>query len=837
MPSAPHHTHPSSPLPQRLLLLFLFFISGLTGLVYQVLWVRDLGLVFGNTAYATATTLAVFFAGLAFGSYLWGQRAATLRNPLRNYALLEFGIGLFALLSLLLLPLYRLGYGPLFITFGDFPALLVTLKFILVAVLLLLPTIYMGGTLPVMGQYLIRQADDLGPTASLLYAVNTLGATAGALVAGFYLPAILGIRLSYLVTVAANLLIAAIAFWLSSIAQFAPEPSSRSAPPRKQHEQPTPPSRAESLLMPLAFASGFLALALEVLWTRMFTLVLQNSVYSFAVILITFLFALASGALLAHVLCRLHVATTTVLTLLLTLSGGFVGLSPWLFHRLTNGLKYLAAKEGWDSYLGTVFLTANLVLLVPTLCLGTVFPYLLKVSARPGVVAGQALGRLTAMNTVGAICGSLLVGFFLLAAVGLWTSLKVMAIGYFLLALIVASQGERHRWHLQLAPVVGILLFSSIFDPAALPALRVNPQKETLLQLWEGKHGTVAVVKRGNELRLKMDNYYALGGTAGKEYEQRQAQLPLALHPHPQSVFFLGMGTGITAGAALDSPTVQTVVICELIPEVVTAARSYFSEHSNHLFTDPRSRVVIADGRNYLFSTAETYDVIISDLFIPWHAGSSSLYTQEHFATVRTRLKPGGLFAQWIPLYQLSQHEFAIIARTMLAVFPQVTLWRGDFLADKPIVALIGHREQKPLDFAHLRTPDPVRAAVTGLLYVGTLHQHFPMFAEAALNSDDHPVIEYLAPITHRRQRTGETSWFASSALVAFYDQLFTATPPEQDPLLQQLTPEEIGYVRAGLSFYKAHVYKDLKQPQEAQFHLRDYLARVPRVLHPGESR
>jgi len=686
-----------------------------------------------------------------------------------------------------------------------------------------------------MGQYLIRRREELGPTASLLYAVNTLGAATGAFLAGFYLPALFGIRTSYLWATTANMLVAAIAYRLSLTHDSAPEHSVTPPADRKRPAAQTSPPPA-SLVTVIAFSSGFLALALEVLWTRMFVQVLHNSVYSFAVILMTFLLALAVGAGVAHLLGRTRFVVASVLTTLLTLSGILVGLSPLVFYRLTNGLRYLAAQEGWNSYLTTLFFSANVVLLAPALCLGTVFPYLLKASAQGGSSVGQILGHLTAINTVGAVLGSLLTGFVLLELVGLWTSIQVMAMSYFLLALVVANQWTRSHWLLQLAPMIGILIFASVLSPATLPVLRINPQKESLLQVWESGHGTVAVVQRGKHIRLKVDNFYTLGGTSGKEYEQRQAQLPLSIHPQPRTVFFLGMGTGITAGAALDSSTVQRVVTCELLPEVVTAARTYFHEHTNNLFTSPRSQVIVADGRNYLLGTAKTYDVIISDLFIPWHAGTSSLYTQEHFATVRTRLNPGGLFAQWLPLYQLSQHEFLIIAKTLLSVFPQVTLWRGDFLADKPIVALIGHPEATPLDFTHLRTTDSLRSAVTGLLYAGTLNQHQHLFADAPLNTDDHPVIEYLAPITQRQQRIGSSSWFASTTLVAFYDQLFTAVPPEKDPTLQQLTPDEIGYVQAGLSFYKAHVYKDLKEPQNVQLHLQDYLARVPAALHPRES-
>ncbi len=185
-----------------------------------------------------------------------------------------------------------------------------------------------------------------------------------------------------------------------------------------------PPFPAALPVTVLAFASGFLALALEVLWTRMFVQVLQNSVYSFAVILVTFLLGLAGGALLAHLLCRARLPAGTVFSVLLTLSGCLVGLSPLLFYQLTNGLSYLAAREGWESYIVTLFLTANLVLLAPTLCLGTVFPYLLKASATPDSGVGQILGRLTAINTLGAILGSLCTGFLLLEMVGLWTSIN-----------------------------------------------------------------------------------------------------------------------------------------------------------------------------------------------------------------------------------------------------------------------------------------------------------------------------------------------------------------------------------------------------------------------------
>lgn len=820
-------------------LLALFFLSGLTGLVYQVLWLRELGLLFGNTAYATATTLAVFFSGLALGNYAWGEKAAQLVNPLRAYAWLELGIGGAALLALLLTPIYRWLYPFLFETVGHHHVAFILVRALLATTLLLPSTFCMGGTLPIVGHFLIRQQEKLGHTVSVLYAANTLGAALGAALAGFYLPLRLGFRSTYVLTMATNALLAVIALWLSKRAAQASISSLLSAIDNQASSNKSAPSPAlisPALLRTLALASGFITLGLEVLWTRMFAQVLHNSTYSFSTILIVFLLALAGGALLAHGLCRLSTRPEAVLSVVLTAAGCFVGSSPLVFYFLTNGLGYLTAKAGWSAYLETLFTHAAFVLFPPVLLMGCLFPYLLKLHPVAAMSVGQIIGRLTALNTLGAILGSLSAGFLLLDALGLWTSIKLMAVGYFLLALFVASSVPQRRLSLQAAPALGLLLFVSLLDPSHLPALKFNPKTDNIYAVWESHHGVVAVVKRENNLRIKVDNSYVLGGVAGAEYEQRQAQLPLSIHPNPKSVFLLGMGTGITAGAALDFP-MHEVVTCELIPEVVLAAREFFHEHTNGLFTDPRSRIIIADGRNYLQGTQDTYDVIISDLFIPWHAGTGNLYTQEHFSTVFSRLAPGGLFAQWTPLYQLSKQEFFIIAKTMLTVFPQVTLWRGDFLSDKPIVALVGHRAPLPFPIEHLRSSSKkgqqLREAVTGLLYAGNLSTQHGLFDDVPVNTDDRPWIEYLAPITQQQQAAQAATWFTALDLVSFYDTLFATIPPERDPFLQKLNPEEVGYVHAGLSFYKAHVYRDAKQPQEAQRFLEDYLARVPAELHP----
>jgi spermidine synthase len=379
-----------------------------------------------------------------------------------------------------------------------------------------------------------------------------------------------------------------------------------------------------------------------------------------------------------------------------------------------------------------------------------------------------------------------------------------MAVGYLALAscILMASPSGR-RWPCAV-PGIGVLLCFSLLDPSRLAIVKVDHRTETLHETWEGNHGVIAVVGRGADLRLKVDNQYSVGGVASREAEERQARIPLSLHPAPKRVFFLGMGTGITAGAALET-AVEKVVTAELIPEVVSAARKHFEPYTHGLFTDPRSTIVVNDGRNHLLGSQDTYDVIVSDLFVPWHAGTGSLYTIEHFRLVRSRLRPGGLFAQWLPLYQLSKQEFLIIARTMVEAFPQVTLWRGGLFSQRPIVALVGS-EESPLDFSPLARP---RAGLLGreeigLLYAGNLGQGRDLLAEVPVNTDDRPLIEYLAPVTERDEKTGAASWFATAELLEFYDALFASVTPATDPYLRHLTPAEVAYVRTGLSIYRA---------------------------------
>jgi spermidine synthase len=287
------------------------------------------------------------------------------------------------------------------------------------------------------------------------------------------------------------------------------------------------------------------------------------------------------------------------------------------------------------------------------------------------------------------------------------------------------------------------------------------------------------------------------------------------------------------------------VVVTEIVPEVVEAARTHFSPFTNHLFEDRRAQVVAEDGRNYLLGSEERFDVIVADLFMPWKAGTGTLYSLEHFAAARERLNDGGIFVQWLPLYQISRGEFGVISKTMLEAFPQVTLWRGDFFSEGPIVALVGQLKAENMDSRAVRerlrqagpevhdlplrhfipeidrfAPNPGAAAETGrflIYYCGNLTGARHLFEPYGVNRDDRPILEYRAPISHRKEASGSGSWFVTGELIDFLEELLKAVPPEQDPYLAEFSGREIHFVRAGLNFHRMQVLEITGDREGAQ--------------------
>ena len=805
-------------------------LSGFACLVYQILWMRQLGLMLGNTSHAAALSLGVFFGGLALGSWFWGRKSDVLTRPLRSYAKLELGICLCGIMILVAPVAFAKWYPAIHQRHGD-SGVLGIYTFLWTWLMVFPPALLMGGTLPVMAQTVIREMRSFGKISAQMYAINTIGAASGAFATSFVLIAWLGMRMTCMVAMMASMLVAILAYFT---ADDATEPVN--------HVLPKDAKITVSLPRPaihaLAFVSGFQVLALEVIWTRMMAQVHENSVYSFSAVLIVVLLCLALGAWLASLLARRSTSVMRSLLGLMVMGGIMLILTPFVFSKMTHQGSMLPTDRGFAGYVGQIFSVTLFTVAPACIFLGTVFPLLMKCEESYAKGAGKSLGNLASINTLGAILGALVAGFLLLEYAGVWRSIQVIAVTYLLLALILPMGKCAVGLALKLTAAGMLLIGLTILTPSRVPptvTLDYWGKPEVLIEKWESSDATVTVVRDSQQhVSIKINSSYSLGATYAYAPQMQQAGLPLLAFPHTDHIFFHGMGTGITAGEALDRrsyPEVRRVVTSEISPAVVAASKKYFAggmgdqDITNGLYTDPRSEVLIGDGRHQLLASPERFKMINADLFLPYRRGAGNLYSLEHFQQALSRLEPGGVFVQWLPLYQITEEQFGTIARTMLTVFPQVSLWRGNFQPGAEMAALVGHSDKSPLPACELETADDQRAAIEGatfremqelmlpinqqtilFFYAGNVTSAADDFAKYPLNTDDKPVIEFGTPRSLHRPSGEAKPQFVQERFAAMVDRLQQRTPPQQDPLLSLRTSASRRLPLAGSAFHRAWI-------------------------------
>ena len=769
---------------RRLPLHLLFFLSGAAALAYQVLWMRRFSVLLGATAPAVAAALTAFFVGLGLGSYLLGRLAPRLTRPLRAFAVLEIGTGLSALAVEPILGAIQPAYAWLYDRSGESVALHLSLRMAVAVVAVLIPATCMGGTLPVLAQFVAAKAQSLGVRAGGLYAVNTLGAACGALAIPVVLLPFLGATGALAAVVTTSLLIAAGALLLAppagaEAAGGLPKPEAQ-APKRpaerKAKREIGRPLRRGTLS--LAFVSGAITLGLEALATRAFALVHENSVYSFATVLAVFLAGLGGGASLARAALQRGIAARALVAIGWAGAGAWMVLLPALFVR-TTGLDFVAGGRllTHEAHLAALVAVA---LLAPSVLLGLALPALMQEEGEASRQGGPAVGAILAANTAGAILGPLLALFALAPAVGLWTAVSLLG-AFSIACAAIAARGAGRVVRRTFAAAVAIASVAFlVVPPGLLPRMKLSGT-DRLLDLREGAFGSVAVVEHDGHRRIKLNNFYVLGGTAATGDERLQGHIPLLLHPNPERVAYPGLGTGISLSAIRFHP-IRKVLALELVPEVASVARDWFGEANKDVLADPRVRVRAEDARSYVGATRDRFDVVVGDLVVPWRRGESSLYTRDSFESVRRVLAPGGLYCQWVPLYQISESEFDSIAASFLDVFPRTTLWR-DFNAGQAVAALIGHTDPGGLDAevadgrsrALAASPDgsnPYLSHPAGLwlYFVGPLDPAQPRIRSAPRNRDASPWVELSSPRLHHRIERGEASAFVGRPLKARLD-------------------------------------------------------------------
>jgi len=799
----------------------LFFLSGAAGLIYEIVWSRELGLLFGHTVHAAAVVLGAYFAGMALG-YLWsGRLAGRLKRPLAGYGTAELCVAAWAVATPHVLQLFTLPALAALLNHPQ-PGVQLTVRAVLAFLVLLPATVALGATLPFIAQHLSNlRAAGTSETAShsqstmgarrtaLAYACNTVGAFVGVLAATFALILLLGVRESgYLaagISAAcgiAALLIARLSRGgvpsrLMAVGVARAGAASGISEASADAEQPSTPLGS---WYALAALSGAGTLGLQVLYTRMFALTFHNSTYTFGGVVAVFLLALAAGSA-AVSRYGARVAAQRAAYWACLLGAPAVLLSVSVFQHFTR-LGYFTAPDGFLGYVLCALGFIAGVVFIPTALLGAVLPMCFMAAAREASL-GQAVGRLTAVNTVAAAAGALGTSFLMLPLLGLWRSFALYAFAYLIAGLLGLYRHPLLRrftsaasWVRCAAFVVAVVAAVSVTSwPQS-----VVPKSAKLLYERETPYGLINVLEgAGGALQLRENNHYVLGGSVGAGSEFRQGRLPLLLHPAPREVCFLGLATGVTASAALADPAVELTTAVELVPEVVTAAR-LFGKFNGGVVVDPRVQIVANDARHYLYATGRQFDVIVSDLFVPWHSQTGYLYTVEHYRAARARLKPGGLFCQWLPLYQVGPRELALIADSFASVFPVTTLWRGELGVDgAPLLALVGSEQPLRLDGDALagrlatladapwgRDEFLLTPEAWLQLYVGTWP--YPgstdslsvssiedggqevrstgdvrPFGETTkddgqavrptslLNTDDHPRVEFLAPISNRQ--------------------------------------------------------------------------------------
>jgi spermidine synthase len=757
-------------MPGTALLFTCFFLSGALGLMYEVVWLRVLGLVLGHTVYAVTTVLAAFMSGLALGSYLLGRCAPRIRNLIRAYGALEIGIGLYCALIPILLSLASSLYLVLHRTLGlSYNAFSIT-QFLLIFALLLVPTTLMGGTLPILTQALVTREAGLGRTVSGLYAVNTFGALSGVALAGYVLLPAMGNRATNMIAAFGNMVVGVLALVYSRRAHARQDPAvqlqarGRVAPPS--------PLRTDGLITLAALGvSGAVSMVYEVAWTRALALVIGSSTYAFTAILVTFLAGIAGGSALYSWLWGSRAASPAVFAALQAAIGLLFMTTLLLFERMPE--LFLAALR-WSGSTAFVQVAISAVsLLPPTLLIGATFPCAVAVATRGLPRVGTDVGYVYAVNTLGAIAGTILAGFVLIPAVGVQASIKLAIVCNLLLAVPLFATPPRISRAWPWGSVGAALGAAAIFFVpswnqsvmASGPGVYANRYLQSaetaslteilrtqgeVLFFRDGINGTVSVHREGQDLFLRVNGKMEAGNRSDIT-QLMLGHLPLLTHRDPRAALVIGLGSGITAGTVARH-AIERVDVVEIEPAVVEASRFFTWEHGDVL-KDPRVHAVIADGRSFLLTTSNRYDVIISQPSNPWIGGLASLFSVEFFQLARERLHPGGIMVQWIQGYKLFPDDLRMVINTFRTVFPATTVWNGT----SGDLLLLGRVESTPLDLALFETRFPrIRADLLGIgvqAWPGILG--FFLLGEedtrrlsetAGVNTDDRLPLEFSAP-------------------------------------------------------------------------------------------
>ncbi len=792
----------------RLAAVLALLFSGLAALLYQLVWTRLLGFAFGTTSEAIGSVLAVFFGGLALGNALAARLAHRLTRPLRTYAWLELAIGLLALASLpalQALPGLAAWLGP-----DVSPATWLTVRLVVAALILLPPTIAMGATLPVIAHGVVAHDETRGRWSGILYAANTFGAVAGAYLCGFVLIPALGLTQTLLVAAAANLLVAlailrvagdAPAAWKAAAAE-APVAAGAASPPADLQRSSEAASGSQPSSGPflLFFAiSGFVAIGYEIVWSKLFGIVMEGTLYGFATVLAAYLFGIGAGSFaIAPFVDRVR-APVRLFGLLhvgigVSVAAG-IALVPWL-----PGLRASLLAGAVDPVHG-LFLVAAPVVLVPAALFGAAFPVLIRIHARRASDVGAGMGRAVACNTAGSIAASLLVGFVFVPRFGMDATLFGLLLLDLAVALIVLLGYQEGAPRVRLpafatgaaALVLVSLSYGGVSVDRTIAArqaalvstegfvARVEAELAQQILLREGRNSVVTVTETDAGRSLRTNGLPEAGTMLSPPYMPSTTFLlgvvPYLLAAHPERALVVGLGGGNTVKALLETP-IPRIETVELERAVVEAAPLLHEGRADPT-ANPRVQVIVNDGRNELLRRSRAPgprpDVIASQPSHPWIVGAANLFTQDYFELARENLATGGVFAVWLNGFRTDALSVLSVMASFAEVFPDGLVMDVSVHRDRRALLLLGREGGGPIDLDEMRR----RMAEPGLSEALALYDladaeallqriegpvlAFGELADGVRNTDDNAFVETRVP--RQRQETWNQLDFAELEL------------------------------------------------------------------------
>jgi len=760
-----------------------FLFSGATGLIYEVLWARMLGLVFGVTTLAIGLVLAAFMGGLALGSAIAAKPAARITRAVRAYALIEIAIGVYALAVPLLFGLIDRVYVAAWQHFQSGFYGFAFARFALAASVLLIPTALMGATLPVLAAAV--GASQSGRNAiTALYACNLAGAIAGTIAAGFFFLPTLGVRATIWIAAATNVLVGVIAFLIDSKASKLEIIAGQNVAEELISTPATLAANGARFWLACAVISGFVTISMQIVWSRVLAMIIGSSTYAFSIVLALFLSGLAFGAYLVSATKNRDGRSLrrTVFGLeILSAAALFISIRvARAVPALLIGAGFRLGVKSWPGLLALQIAAAALLILVPATFMGMVMPLVLTQAG-----SARLVGKSYALNTVGAIAGALVTAFLLIPQ----TNTRFTIFCAASLCLVVAGiayQPRRERADLGVArslsigAAVAAIIAMFIFWPALnLNALSVGAydsfvrvlaksrgdvpeddrnngaENHQLLMYAEGRGATVSVRRDWGITSVAINGRTNASDGDDMPTQILLGQLGTLAAPHLERALVVGFATGVTPGSVLQSP-IQSVDCVEIEPAAV-ASSSFFNHVNNRPLSDPRLHLVVDDARNYLHVNRQRYDLIVSEPSHPWVPGVANLFTREFFALGRERLKDDGVFVQWLQIYQLSTESLRSVLATFHEVFPHVAVFRVQGAAKGKDLILLGSRAPVSFDQINERFNEPRIAADlarAGIKNADDLRAWFvcdesrlgPAVAGAIINTDDNMHVETVAP-------------------------------------------------------------------------------------------